>query len=99
MKGIEFIRTLISRYYYGVFHYAKERLISKGYKERIFEVPNIHNFIRRLIEKEYKNPKVDSYFRQLFALRIQADYKLSKRIDYKHLKQAKLLSKILVGLL
>ncbi|WP_457621594.1 hypothetical protein [Persephonella sp.] len=83
-----YIRTGISRAYYGLIWQLKERLEKQGYN---FKGKNIHHFIPKVLASLGRFDLVEE-FENLKIIRNDADYRLKnefkrlKRVDRKELK-------------
>ena len=75
-----YIRTGISRAYYGLIWYLRNRLSKKGYN---FRGKNVHHFISKVLANEGRLDLVEE-FEVLKAKRNDADYRETK--EFKKLK-------------
>ncbi|MEO0223787.1 MAG: hypothetical protein ABIL76_01680 [candidate division WOR-3 bacterium] len=95
-KNESLTRTLISRYYYGVFHEVKSKLERKLKKK--IEGPRIHNKILYFSKRTY-GEEFFLIYRSLLNFRVKSDYILEQPVTYEELKVVKFLSKKIISYL
>lgn len=86
-----YIRTAISRYYYGVFCIARNIILSRGIE---IKGPDKHKFVREqfLISRKNIEKALHDNLRRLCFRRVDADYNDEKSINFSEAEEAGILS-------
>lgn len=86
-----YIRTAISRYYYGVFCISRNLILSRGIE---IQGPDSHKFVREKFFETRRNVEITlhGYLRRLCFRRVDADYKEDKSIGFSEVEEAGILS-------
>lgn len=87
-----YVRTAISRYYYGVFCIARNLILSRGIE---IQGPDTHKFVREQFLMSRKNIEraLHDNLKRLCYRRVNADYKDDESINFSEAEEAGILSK------
>ena len=86
-----YIRTAISRYYYGVFCIARNLILSGGIE---IQGPDTHKYVREqfLVSRKNIEKTLHDNLRRLCFRRVEADYNDEKSINFSEAEEARILS-------